>query len=142
MGSAVHFAECCHPVRGDRIVGIHIPGKGAEIHTIDCSQLTAYDDRPDLWIDLRWESEDEEPDAFYTGRLRLEVINERGALASIAATVSKSGGNISNLVITERDPESFSMTVDAEVRDVKHLNNVSRDLRASRVVSRVDRVLG
>jgi len=141
MGAAVNFAECCHPVRGDRIVGIHIPGRGAEIHTIDCSQLTAYDDRSDLWLDLRWHDKDE-TDVFYTGRLRLEVINERGALASIAATVSKSGGNVSNLEIPERDPEFYIMIIDVEVRDVKHLNDVTRALRASRVIGRVDRVLG
>ncbi|WP_262690471.1 RelA/SpoT family protein [Kordiimonas aestuarii] len=138
---AVHFADCCHPVRGDRIVGIRVPGKGAEIHTIDCGVLKDYDDRPDLWIDLRWE-EDDSDNAFYAGRLRLEVINERGALAAIAATVSKSGGNISNLVIPERDPEFYIMVVDVEVRDVKHLNDISRALRVSRVISRVDRVSG
>jgi guanosine-3',5'-bis(diphosphate) 3'-pyrophosphohydrolase len=139
--SAVHFAECCHPVRGDRIVGIRIPGRGAEIHTIDCSSLTSYDDRPDLWIDLRWQ-DNENDDAFYTGRLRLEVINERGALAAIAATVSKSGGNISNLDIPDRDPEFYIMVVDVEVRDAKHLNDVTRALRVSRVIGRADRVLG
>lgn len=139
--SAVHFAECCHPVRGDRIVGIRVPGKGAEIHTIDCGRLSDFDDRPELWLDLRWQDNDED-EAFYTGQLRLEVVNERGALASIAATVSKSGGNISNLDIPERDPEFYIMIVDVEVRDVKHLNDISRALRVSRVISRVDRVLG
>lgn len=138
---AVHFAECCHPVRGDRIVGIRIPGKGAEIHTIDCAQLSNYDDKPDLWIDLRWE-DDEQDDAFYAGRLRLEVVNERGALATIASLVSKAGGNVSNLLISERDPEFYIMIVDVEVRDVKHLNDISRTLRVSRVISRVDRVAG
>jgi len=138
---AVHFADCCHPVRGDRIVGIRVPGKGAEIHTIDCGTLKDYDDRTDLWIDLRWEDDDKD-NAFYAGRLRLEVVNERGALAAIAATVSKGGGNISNLVIPERDPEFYIMIVDVEVRDVKHLNDISRALRVSRVISRVDRVAG
>jgi len=139
--SAVHFADCCHPVRGDRIVGMRIPGKGVEIHTIDCGRLDAFDDRPELWIDLKWQ-DDEDDDAFYAGRLRLEVTNERGALATIAAIVSKGGGNISNLVIPERDPEFYIMIVDVEVRDVKHLNDISRSLRVSRVISRVDRVLG
>ena len=140
-GSAVHFAECCHPVRGDRIVGIRIPGRGAEIHTIDCSKLQAFDDHPDLWLDLKWQ-DDEEGDAFYTGRLRLEVTNERGALAAIASTVSKNGGNISNLEISERDPEFYVMVIDVEVRDAKHLTDVTRALRVSRVISHADRVLG
>ncbi|MBL4639059.1 MAG: bifunctional (p)ppGpp synthetase/guanosine-3',5'-bis(diphosphate) 3'-pyrophosphohydrolase [Kordiimonadaceae bacterium] len=140
--SAVHFSDCCHPVRGDRIVGIHVADKGAEIHTIDCSQLEKYDEDPDAWLDLKWQAEEEGDDAFYTGRLRLDVINERGALASIAATVSKNGGNVSNLIISDRDPEFYVMVIDVEVRDVKHLNDVGRALRVSRVIGKVERVLG
>ncbi len=143
QGSAVQLATCCHPVRGDRIVGLRVPGQGAVIHTIDCSVLTEYDDRPEIWLDLKWqEATEDETDAFYTGRLRLVVVNERGALAAIAATVSKTGGNVSNLEIPERDPEFYVMIIDVEVKDVKHLNDITRALRVSRVISRVDRVLG
>src|SRR5690606_3611381 len=35
-GMALHFARCCHPLPGDRIVGIVTTGKGVTIHTIDC----------------------------------------------------------------------------------------------------------
>ena len=35
-GMALHFAGCCHPLPGDRIVGIVTTGKGVTIHTIDC----------------------------------------------------------------------------------------------------------
>src|SRR5262249_283828 len=35
-GMAMHFAGCCHPLPGDRIVGIVTTGKGVTIHTIDC----------------------------------------------------------------------------------------------------------
>lgn len=134
----IHMADCCHPVRGDRIVGINVVGKGIDVHTIDCGTLAEFDDKPDLWLDLGWR-ENASDDNYYVGRLRLEVINERGALASIAASVSKSGGNISNLEISDRDPECVIMLIDVDVRDVKHLNEVSRALRVSRVISRVDR---
>ena len=36
---ALHFAGCCHPLPGDRIVGIVTTGKGVTIHTIDCDTL-------------------------------------------------------------------------------------------------------
>lgn len=38
-GMAVHFAGCCHPLPGDRIVGIVTTGKGVAVHTIDCKAL-------------------------------------------------------------------------------------------------------
>ena len=137
---AVHLAECCHPVRDDRIVGLRIVGKGMDVHTITCGTLDEYDDKPELWVDLKWQAG--EDDAFYAGQLRLNVVNERGALASIAETVSKAGGNLSNLTIPERDPEFIVMIIDVEVRDVKHLMDVKRALRVNRVISAVERNFG
>ena len=38
-GISYRLGECCHPLPGDRIVGLMIPGEGAVIHTIDCAEL-------------------------------------------------------------------------------------------------------
>lgn len=48
-GMAVHFAGCCHPLPGDRIVGIVTTGKGVAVHTIDCKALEKYADEPERW---------------------------------------------------------------------------------------------
>ena len=138
---ALHMAECCHPVRGDRVVGIRVEGRGVEVHTIDCGTLVSYDDAPDLWLDLGWRDAAED-DVYYVARLHLEALNERGALASIAAVVAKAGGNMSNLEILERDPDFCIMGVEIDVRDVKHLSDITRALRVNRVIERVDRVTG
>ena len=55
-GMAVHFAGCCHPLPGDRIVGIVTTGKGVTIHTIDCETLESFADTPERWIDVGWEA--------------------------------------------------------------------------------------
>ena len=41
-GMDVHYAGCCHPLPGDRIVGIVTTGKPITIHTKDCAQLDQY----------------------------------------------------------------------------------------------------
>ena len=35
-GVSLHFAPCCSPLPGDRIVGIMRTGEGVEVHVIDC----------------------------------------------------------------------------------------------------------
>jgi (p)ppGpp synthase/HD superfamily hydrolase len=35
-GIAYKLGECCHPVPGDRIVGMRQTGEPIEVHTIDC----------------------------------------------------------------------------------------------------------
>ena len=56
-GMALHFAGCCHPLPGDRIVGIVTTGKGVTIHTIDCDTLETFADEPERWLDVAWSSE-------------------------------------------------------------------------------------
>ena len=53
---AVHFARCCHPLPGDRIVGIITTGKGVTIHTIDCATLESFSEAPERWIDVGWDA--------------------------------------------------------------------------------------
>ncbi|MCK5425343.1 MAG: bifunctional (p)ppGpp synthetase/guanosine-3',5'-bis(diphosphate) 3'-pyrophosphohydrolase, partial [Emcibacter sp.] len=53
-GLAVHMSDCCHPIMGDRIVGIVTTGKGIMVHTIDCEALDVYSDTPESWLDLSW----------------------------------------------------------------------------------------
>ena len=56
-GMAVHFAGCCHPLPGDRIVGIVTTGKGVTIHTIDCETLESFADTPERWLDVAWDDD-------------------------------------------------------------------------------------
>ena len=51
-GMAVHYAGCCHPLPGDRIVGIVTTGKGVTIHTIDCETLATFAETPERWLDV------------------------------------------------------------------------------------------
>src|SRR5690606_33460342 len=100
-GMAVHFAGCCHPLPGDRIVGIVTTGKGVTIHTIDCETLESFADSPERWLDVAWENKPDEP-AIHVGRLHLVVANSPGSLGNLSTIIGKSEGNISNLKITNR----------------------------------------
>ncbi len=140
-GVAVHLSECCHPLPGDRIVGVMVPGKGVMIHTIDCEALEAFMDMPERWLDLSWQKDDEPVDR-YVGRIELLLANEIGALAKVSEVVARDHGNINNLRITDRDPEFFRLVVDVEVHDLKHLTSIVAALRAHPVVSSVERMRG
>ena len=140
-GVAVHFAPCCHPLPGDRIVGIMTKGKGAVVHTIDCEQLEEKNPDHDAWIDVRWEVDPDNP-GIYVGSIDTVVANEPGSLSSLSSVIAKNLGNISNLKITDRNPEFFEMRVDIEVADVKHLINITAALRATPCIGSVERVRG
>lgn len=137
-GMAVHLAKCCYPLPGDRIVGIATTGKGVTVHTIDCMTLEAFSESPERWVDVSWDVDDEDA-AKQVSRLNVTLANEPGSLGELATTIAQSGGNISNLKFTDRNPDFFDMTVDIEVDDIKHLNEIMTALRGSRSVTSIDR---
>jgi GTP pyrophosphokinase len=139
-GMAVHFAGCCHPLPGDRIVGIVITGKGVTIHTIDCENLESFTDEPERWLDVAWTGD--EADSVHVGRINVTIANEPGNLGSLTTTIGKQGGNISNLKITNRSTDFFEIMVDIEVADVKHLTTIIAALRATPVINSVERARG
>ncbi|GAB4166431.1 MAG: bifunctional (p)ppGpp synthetase/guanosine-3',5'-bis(diphosphate) 3'-pyrophosphohydrolase [Thalassobaculales bacterium] len=136
-GMAMHFAKCCHPLPGDRIVGIVTTGKGVTIHTIDCDTLETFADTPERWLDVSWG--DDEAASRHVGRLDVVIANEPGSLGSLTTVIGKNRGNISNLKITNRSPDFFEMLIDVEVEDLKHLTNIIAALRATPVINSVDR---
>lgn len=137
-GMAVHFSGCCHPLPGDRIVGIVTTGKGVAVHTIDCKQLEKYADEPERWLDISW-GEEATQEGVYTGRLKVMLTNEPGALGEFSNVVARYNGNISNLNIVNRTISYFEFLVDIEVKDLKHLTDIIAALRSSKVVSYVSR---
>ena len=136
-GMAVHFAHCCHPLPGDRIVGIVTTGKGVTVHTIDCETLASFQDTPERWVDLAWDVVD--GDGHHLGRLHVVIANEPGSLGTLSTIIGKNQGNISNLKITNRSIDFFEMLIDVEVTDVKHLTNIIAALRATPVITSVER---
>ncbi len=134
-GMAVHYARCCHPIPGDRIVGIVTTGKGVTIHTIDCETLESFYETPERWLDVSWDDRAEE----HVGRLHAVLANEPGSLGTLSTVIGKNGGNITNLKITHRSTDFFEMLIDIDVSDVRHLSNIIAALRATPVISAVDR---
>jgi GTP diphosphokinase / guanosine-3',5'-bis(diphosphate) 3'-diphosphatase len=140
-GMAVHYAGCCHPLPGDRIVGIVTTGKGVTIHTIDCDALANFAETPERWLDVAWNSRGE-GEAGHVGRINVTLGNEPGSLGSLTTVIGKQAGNITNLKITNRSADFFEILVDIEVKDVKHLTNIIAALRATPVINSVERARG
>jgi len=137
-GMALHFARCCHPLPGDRIVGIVTTGKGVTIHTIDCDTLESFADTPERWLDVSWEDGDDTPET-RVGRLLITISNTPGALGTLSTVIGKNGGNINNLNITNRSMDFWDMIIDVVVRDARHLSDIIAALRATPEIATVNR---
>ena len=135
-GTAVTIARCCHPLPGEAIVGIFTTGKGITVHKVGCSTLSKFSDAPELWLDVSWEKDSLRR---VSGRLNTVLTNEPGSLASLATVISQQGGNISNIHLTDRNPDFFRFELDLEVNDVEHMRAIIAVLQANKYVESVER---
>lgn len=132
-GVAFHLGECCHPVPGDRIIGLRRPGEPIAVHQIDCSKLA--DTADDDWIDLAWGDEQ----AKGTARIQVVTRNEPGALGTVATMFGTYGANILNLRLDHRDTAFHTFEVDLEVSGRQQLTKIIAALRATEVVAQAER---
>lgn len=138
-GMAMHFAGCCHPLPGDRIVGIINTGKGVTIHTEDCDELEALANTPERWIRVSWDDTTDDEGKTYVGRLKAVLSHEAGSLGTLANTIAKDNGNINNLKIINRSADFFEILLDVEVKDIKHLSGLMASLRSKSCIYSVER---
>lgn len=133
-GVGYHLGDCCHPIPGDRIVGLRLPGQPVEVHTIECDRLASGVDAD--WVDLSWGQGSDGASA----RLRVIIHNRPGTLGEIAGIFGYHKANIINLRMTARDVEFHTFEIDLEVHDLQHLMRIISALRASEAVATADRV--
>ena len=137
----VRFAPNGGAVPGDRIVGIVTPGEGITIYPIQSPALSAFDNEPERWIDVRWDLEEFGRDKF-PAQIKVTAINEPGSLGAIATVIGDAGANIANIAFEEHSPDFRDVLIDVEVNDLKHLTGIISQLKAKSVVSKVERING
>ncbi|OYV29367.1 MAG: bifunctional (p)ppGpp synthetase/guanosine-3',5'-bis(diphosphate) 3'-pyrophosphohydrolase, partial [Acidocella sp. 20-61-6] len=142
-GMDVYYAGCCHPLPGDKIVGIVANGKGVTVHTKDCATLETFAATPERFIDVDWDlgalARGDAKVHKFIGRVSVIAANNANALAHLTNAVAKHDGAIANLKIVHRQQDFFEAIVDVEVRDVRHLGQVIGGLRGAAGVAQVER---
>jgi GTP pyrophosphokinase len=133
-GMGFQLGACCHPVPGDRIVGLRRKGAGVEVHAIDC--MTLADGVDADWLDLSWG----ETTTGAVGRIRAVLHNRPGTLAEVTGIFAGNRANIVHLQMAHRDELFGTYEVDLEVNDLAHLSRIVSALRASDAVAEAERI--
>jgi GTP pyrophosphokinase len=133
-GMGFTLAECCHPVPGDRIVGLRVKGEGVVVHAIDCLELASGIDAD--WVDLSWGERSQGA----VGRLRVVLYHRLGTLAEMTGIFAKNHANVITLAQTQLDDPFHTYEIDLEVQDLAHLTRILSALRASEAIAEADRI--
>lgn len=135
-GMVVGFGRCCYPIPGDPILGFVSSGRGIVIHTETCTNMAEQMNRAESWIDIEWGTEVERE---FPVEVRVDVTNQKGVLATVAAAISELNVNIDGVSIDDRYGGNSSLLFTLEVTDRKHLATIMRRVRAISLVQRIVR---
>ncbi|MFU8788690.1 MAG: RelA/SpoT family protein [Methylobacter sp.] len=136
-GMVITLAKCCRPIPGDSIIGYFNPGKGIVVHHHECRNSSLVKKKQTNWLDVEW-SADAVGD--FPAELRIEVLNQRGSLATIASTISELNSNIENVTVVDQDDRICVDLITLTVKDRVHLAKIMRRLKELSIVLKLTRV--
>ena len=136
-GMVVSFARCCNPIPGDPIIGLTSSGRGLEIHQENCRELAQRKVKPDATLQLTW---DKDVSGEFTVELQVELEQQRGIIAQLAASTNMADASIDKISVDERDGRVSVVQLVVRVRDRLHLSQLIKRLRALSGVMRITRL--
>jgi GTP pyrophosphokinase len=131
----IRFAGCCNPLPGDRVVGYITRGRGVTIHTADCGNILNGD--AERKVEVEWNLD---KDHSHPVRIRVISSNRKGLLADVSSSLSSNQVNILNAQVSTTEQDRAVSTFEIEIRDLRHLQRVTRSLEKVKGVLQVKRL--
>ena len=136
-GMVITLAKCCRPIPGDSIIGYFNPGKGIVVHHHECRNSSVVRKKQTNWLDVEWSSDIA---GDFPVEIRIEILNQRGSLATIASTISELNSNIENVTVVDQDDRISVDLITLTVKDRVHLAKIMRRLKELSIVLKITRV--
>ena len=136
-GMVMSFANCCHPIPGDHIVGYISSGKGMVVHLESCNNVAEILDDPKKHQALRW---DPGVDGEFPVEIRVEIEHQRGLIATLANAITSCEANIDKISTVDRDAQTSIVNLTVNVRNRIHLAKVMKRVRVIKSVIKVSRI--
>jgi RelA/SpoT family (p)ppGpp synthetase len=133
----ITLAKCCRPIPGDSIIGYFNPGKGIVVHHHECRNSNIARKKQTNWLDVEW-STDSVGD--FPVEIRVEILNQRGSLATVASVISELNSNIENVTVVDQDDRICIDLITLTVKDRVHLAKIMRRLKELSIVVKITRV--
>jgi len=131
----LRFANCCHPLPGEQVIGFITMGRGVTIHKHDCKQMLDADSR--RIVDVIWEPTEKD---LYLARLKVTSLDKKGILADISSIMAQRDANIIQAEVkTTMDKKGVSFFT-IQVNDYKQLEGIIGAIKKIKEVLIVERI--
>jgi len=133
----IRYAQCCHPLPGDSIVGYVTRGRGITVHTVDCLSAEKLEYDADRRVPVEW---DLQQTSTHPVKIAVVALDQAGVLAGVSSAIADCDGNISRATVTTSQDKRAYLDFTVDIRDITHLKEVIRRVSSLNGVLSVDRV--
>ncbi|MCP4666379.1 MAG: bifunctional (p)ppGpp synthetase/guanosine-3',5'-bis(diphosphate) 3'-pyrophosphohydrolase, partial [Deltaproteobacteria bacterium] len=134
-GMLIHFANCCHALPGESVIGFITRGRGITIHHKNCRHIRQAD--PERLVDVSWDPSEENA---YPVKLRVTSVEGKGVLADISAVITLKDANIIQAEVkTTMDNKGIALFT-IEVENYKQLQDIMKAVKKVKNVLIVERL--
>jgi GTP pyrophosphokinase len=131
----VRFANCCHPLPGEQVIGYITHGRGVTIHKQDCRHIA--DSDSDRLVEITWDPPKED---VYLSRLKVTTEDKKGILADISAVIAQKNANIVQADVRTTTDKKGICLFSMEVEGYKQLQDIIGALKKLKNVLFVERM--
>ena len=131
----VRFANCCHPLPGENVIGFITRGRGVTIHKHNCRHILDAD--PERVVEVLWEPSDQD---VYLAGLKVTSVDKKGILADISSIISQKDANIIQAEVKTTVDKKGVSNFTIEVESYKQLEDIIGAVKKVENVLIVERI--
>jgi len=131
----VRFANCCHPLPGEPVIGFITRGRGVTIHKDKCRYILDVD--KERLVEILWEPTKED---VYLAKLKITSVDKKGILADITSIMAQKDANIIHAEVTTTTDKKGVSFFTIEVENYKQLEDIMGSIKKIKEVLIVERI--
>ncbi len=139
-GLMIHFASCCKPLPGDKIIGYITRGRGISVHRSDCPNVRRYQEtEADRLIEVEWGSKQS---GIYQVEMEATCINRERIIMDILAVMAETKTTITGVHVSVDQRTNFARCfIKMEVRNPDQFDYLMQRVSRIKDVVEVRRVV-
>ncbi len=131
----VRFANCCHPVPGEKVIGFITRGRGITIHHQKCRHIRSSDS--ERLVEVSWEPSAND---IYLARLKVVSVERKGVLADVSHIMTEQNANIIEADVKTTTDQKGIANFTIEVENYKQLQDIIEAIKKVKNVLIVERL--
>lgn len=131
----IRFANCCHPLPGEPVIGFITRGRGITIHHRNCRHIRSAD--PERLVEVSWEPTKEDT---YLAKLRVTSVAKKGILAEISSIMTQKDANIIEADVKTTTDRKGIASFTIEVENYHQLHDIMGAIKKVKNVLIVERL--